>query len=230
MVAGNASYINNDGSHTYSISSTSNNVAGGNCSALNITVFFIGYATNRTAVNYDSPPTIQVGVSSDILLHSCSDCTFRNIIFDGNTAADGGAQTTNKFNDSAGFFENVTVKGFDTVVGASTGSYAKSIIISNSMQFVGNVFSWCIVTGNTPSATSALLVLESSNNTIVYSNTGATADGVYLGTNSVGTNLVSYGNGRDNFATTGAGGHFCLNCISDSAVRFDMNVAGGLTQ
>jgi len=92
MVSGNVCYVKNTGV-SYSISSTSNNVSNGQVNppagvSLTQPTAFIGYQNNRTFLNTDSPPTLNVSVALGMIFN-VTNSTFiiRNLKFTASGAA-----------------------------------------------------------------------------------------------------------------------------------------------
>jgi hypothetical protein len=192
---------------TYSITSTSNNVAGG-CLSAGSRTLVIGYNTTRAFGNTDTQPVIQTNVASATQVANVA-VGFNNITFDGNN------QTASKHCAGAGRFIGCTIKNFNTI-SSGTSFYLSCLATANSAAaLVGNAF-FCESHGNT--ATPVQLDFAGSF-LLSYDNTGASTDGIQ--TTGPLLNCTSVGNGRDGFAQAANGANnFHVNLISQSNGRY----------
>lgn len=212
MVSGNISYLLNSGSPSiFSITSATANISGGAMANAG-QVLYVGYATNRAFGNTDSPPTIQLNVSTATIAQSVSQTLF-NINFDGNS------QTASKLS-SGGIFEQGIAKGFNTL--SSGGSYYKNFgaTANSAAVLTGTVCIDCDAWANTATPISVSVCVRCTS----ASNTGATTDG-FSGTLCEGCSSVS--NGRFGFNFSSGSPYVCDNCIAESNTNVGFNCAIG---
>lgn len=214
VVNGNIVFLKS-GVGTHSITSASNNVAGG-CFSTAQHVLWVGYSTNRTFGNTDVAPTLQLNAATATIAGTGASSVFYNIVFDGNS------QTTSKVSTGSSIWLFCTIKNFT----------------ANALQ--GGMAYHCSFTGNsasvTANASTEIVESEAYANTVTpfsggryinclsYGNTGATTDGFLI--NNAGTyclNCSAYGNGRDGFRITNSTN--LVNCHSEGNVAFGFNNA-----
>lgn len=224
MVGGNGCYIKNG---TYTISSTSSNVANGRLAppagtAANPT-YFVGYSTNRTPGNTDTKPLLQGSTVTALTLFTVP--ASGNFYVD-NIAFDGASLGTSKGIDATAAsaaslifrckFSNFTSNGF---IGGSSSVCILCEATSNSgTSFNGSHFIACSVHDNTATGISTGGNAISIIDCVVDSNTGASSDGILVAGAPAGVlfNNTSYNNGRDGFRfTSGTAQMTVIGCIGE---------------
>lgn len=200
-ITGNTVYVK---AGTYTISTATVNVSGGTLSN-STSQLGIGYSTNRTTSNTDTPPVINYGASTITMFATRG--VWRNFTINGN------GQTSAKLTGPQGdgfilcTFQNMNVAS------AGTGTCVACVATGCSATiFASNCF-YCEATSNTSApfapATPAILAF-----CVAYGNS---ATGFGLGGSSVTcVNCVSYNNTVDGFSF-GSGGRapMCINCHAE---------------
>lgn len=205
---GQIAFLKND-SVTFSITSATTSITQGVCQGWGNGSTIIGYGTTRTLNTTDSPPTLQLNVSTATMFATA---TVRNIICDGN------AQTTSNLSTNS-LFVFCTLKNFTAAVGGNT--FIRCYATGNSAAIFTNVMVGCVASANTatPFADNAIAV-----DCISYNNTGASTDGFSItGNQTVAWNCTAYGNGRDGFRLNGARGFNVENCHAENNTGIGFN-------
>jgi hypothetical protein len=228
MVGGNTLFIK---AGTYTINSTSSNVANGRLAppagtTANPTII-IGYNTNRNAGNSDTKPLLQGSVVSALTLITVP--ASGNFYID-NLALDGGALTTSKGIDSTAAstgtlifnckFSNFTSNG--QIGGTSSLCILCEGTSNSGTSFNGSHYWFCTAHNNTTLGFNNGGNAISIGYCVASNNTGASTDGFTLST-PAGTviNCTAYTNGRDGFRfTAGAAQVTCVGCIAEGNVGF----------
>lgn len=198
---------------TYTVSSATVNVAGGVFSS-SVAPNFIGYNTNRTTTNTDSPPTFQFGVSGVSLMLSRG--YVYNMIFDGNgqtTARLSGASDTTNYNSC--MIKNMNLAG-------TGGSYTNCQATTNSAAVFTAPSVGCEAYANTATPYSTVGITA---NALSYNNTGSTTDGFNVASiNAIAINCIAYNNGRDGFSLLNSGRvASCINCHAENNAGWGFN-------
>lgn len=187
---------------TYSISSSSNNVANG---VVNNTAtgFWIGWATNRCLNNTDAAPTLQYTVSSVTMFNDRSN--HYNLIIDGNSQTTSSACT-------GGVYDSCT---FKNMTAASTPDAFSRVLItgcSAAQLGSGQNASYSEAYGNT-----ATPFLGPCTKCLSYLNTGATTDGFSVPTSdALLSECTAWNNGRHGFLFASNGrGQGLIRCHSE---------------
>lgn len=199
---------------TYSISSATPNVAGGTYNTSSQTLV-VGYSTNRTLANTDTPPVLQYTVSSVTVF---SDRGHKY-----NLTLDGNSQTTSTPFANNGSFDLCTFKNFNTA--SSNASCARCLATANSAAiFTGYAFG-CEAYANTATPFNGLYFAHC----LAYGNTGGSTDGFLIldTTSGMSNNLHAYGNGRDGVRlNANARGGVIVNCHAENNAGFGINLNG----
>lgn len=220
--ASNAVYIK---AGTYAMTSSSLNVAGGviteNSAGANL---WEGY--NSTRGDLGTAPILQasgaLATATLMTLGSSTGNMIRNIVFDGNskTAILGFTSASRRC-----ALYQVTVKNCTNggILATGNGDCINCTVtnITGGTQAVSCGFAYgCEVYSNT---VVGLLVSEAAAHCLVYSNSGASSDGIQAGTEAVVTNCVMYTNGRDGFRSTGGESGAIINCIAEGNSGWGFN-------
>ena len=211
VIFGNTIYIK---AGTYTISSATINVSGGAYNSSN-NLLWVGYSTNRTTTNTDTPPVLQFGTSGITLFADRG--THYNITIDGNSQA-----TSVAVGGSGGAYDLCT---FKNLTGASAAFSASRCLITGCSALIcqGPAFG-CEAYGNTatPWQNGPFAFCLS------YNNTGASTDGFLLNPSGgvAVMNCVAYGNGRDGFHVQNSRGVLLLNCHAEANSGYGYNSGG----
>ncbi len=182
VVSNNLVFIQN-GTHT--ITSATGNVAGGVFTGFSNNTCFIGYGTNRYALNTDTKPLLQYQAGLSTATFAATGFAFVNLAVDGTT------QTAAKFGTN-GTFWRCSATGFNT---ASAGLFClECTFTANSAIMNAGTSIACEAYTNTATPFSGSTA--HAEWCLSYNNTGAGTDG-FNGSSYV--NCVAYGNGRNGF-------------------------------
>lgn len=206
---------------TFSITSATNNVAGGTIAPTGICVF-IGYNTTRSFGNTDTKPVLQLNVSTANLVDAAT-VTLNNFALDGNT------QTTARAT-RGGTFLNCSFTGFNTASSQASGAtlFNGCSATANSaavfLQYCAN----CDAYANTATPFSGTPGIYTDCSSV--SNTGASTDGFTQQGNFAGifVNCVSVSNGRDGFRLQGSAGCSLANCHAESNTGVGFSQSNGI--
>ncbi len=223
-VAGMTVYI---GAGTYSITSSSSNVAAGIVGVATATSWQ-GY--NGTRGTLTAAPLLQAsGISSvTIFTHTAGSCEFINIAVDGAslTSMQGFALNSNGNNAYCYLLtaKNCTNIGITaqrdalikcTATGCSGGAAAISAITLFMCEAYTNTITGISIQNNGMAA-----------HCLAYGNSGGSSDGFLIGSGSQVSNCDSYGNGRDAFRITNTGA--TINCIAEGNTGVGFKGVGGV--
>jgi hypothetical protein len=213
-VGGMIIYLQNGGS-VFSITTATTNVAGGAITNSSV-VSFVGYATNRTFSNTDSPPTIQTNVSTATQVTG-SGCVYRNIIFDGNT------QTASRHTASTGAnFIICMIMNFNTVSAATSPAYISCSATSNSAAVFQGSCIYCEAYANSATPFNCTV----GYGCLSYGNTVASVGFTGANTNQF-LNCVAYGNAGAGFGFNGGTVSTLINCHAEANTGFGFLFANG---
>lgn len=198
---------------TYSVTSTTNNVANGLFSK-GVRLRVQGYQTTRGDFTGTRPLVQASGAITNFTLMSCSGggSYFTNIEFDGALKTGSKAALIR-----GGFYECIFRNCVGNAITASTiAQCINCYFTGNTGQAASGAISFygCVATGNT--ATPFSSAGEVFERCIAYANTGATTDGFNPTAENVKViNCVAYGNGRHGFNMSSTSGSININCIAE---------------
>lgn len=228
-VAGNSCFIKTG---TYTLTSSSANVAGGKISDTTGGVYpsqnsiWEGYDTYRCDKPTTNRPVISAGSVTGITIFAFSSSyhMIECLTLDGNSQA-----TTKGFECLSIRFalrrckvQNTTSMGF-TGNGRGQFLFCQATGCSGSYAFgggTGNHFAYCEAWSNTCAGFS-LGSAQVAIGCLSYSNTGGSTDGFSISAGDTCIGCVAYANGRDGFRQTGDPGFTLINCIAEA------NTGGG---
>jgi hypothetical protein len=212
VVAGNTVYIKATG--TYTMNSASSNIAGGvvnNGTASR----WVGYTSNRTQTNSDSPPYIVASGISTFVMFTLSNGVLWNVSLDGAglTSSRGLATGQSLLCKFANMTNGATTAW--AIACEATGCSTQPVFqgpcnfcvahgnSSNSFSTANQQLFGCVAYGNTSGGFNTSGIVA---NCVAYGNTGGTSDGF---ANSSGSTPVVF-----------------INCISESNGRYGFNRTG----
>ncbi len=230
-------------SGTYTIASTSNNVAtgtlqlqGGNGQAVE------GYGSLRGDLG--TAPLLQVANTTGTLtvlsnggVANNNGYRFVNLTVDGNQA---NGNTTTGFNVTRfGALHKCTAKncsanGFN--IGSSFGGYLSFCAATGCTTLPAfalqgtNVLFACEAYSNTATGFSSSNLTDRFDRCLSYLNSGASSDGFALNSEASALGCVAYGNGRDGFRIPNSntqGNLLLANCIAEGNAGLDYNLQNG---
>jgi hypothetical protein len=203
-------YVKNTGT-PYSITSATVNVSGG-CVSTTAIPTFVGYTTNRTVTNTDTPPTVNFGVSGVSLLSTRGACI--NIAFSGN------GQTTAHVAASIDSTSYMNCSFTQMNVIAGGGSYTNCIATGNSAAVFAGACSGCVAYANTATP----FISTSADRCISINNTSG-ASGFAPGSgNPIINNCIAYGNAGDGFTTNNSRAGVYQNCHAENNSGWGFNL------
>jgi hypothetical protein len=198
-VSSNTIYVKNG---TYSISSTTSDVAGGvwGNSEFSKVLIYIGYQTTRAVTTTDTPPLVQFGLASVVFANNGR--RFVNIAIDGNGQTGARAAAGNGYWYRCSFTNINTASSANTYARCTATANSANVLVGTSGAFASEGYS----NTATPFGQSSVCAV-----CLAYGNTGASTDGFLV--NQGISSCVAYGNGRHGFSTTGVATF--VNCIAE---------------
>ena len=223
-VAGNSCFIKTG---TYTITSSSANVAGGKIADSTGGVFssqqtslWEGYDTYRCDHPTANRPVISAGAVTGITIMALTSQyhVVQYLVFDGNSAATTKGLTGTSIQNVVRYckVQNTTSEGM-THAGRVSLLFCEATGCSGSWVFsagLGCDFLFCEAWSNTTSA----FVIDNCScavGCLAYGNTGASTDGFQLGPAASTIGCIAYANGRHGFYGNGNTGHSFINCIAE---------------